>query len=129
MSAKPEVIGEIAPVMARVPESVMNAVVEQLESNELEIESLKKQRAGLIAKNAVLQEQVIEAQLQAAHAIAVSKFSEAQMYQRVLALETLADRIANHVQGLPQRDELEAVVAKLKQVGQDYYNHSAQCRC
>lgn len=102
MTAKPDVVGAIAPETARVPVSVMNGIVAKFEENELEIESLRRQRAGLIEKNAILQEQVNEAQLQASHQIALSKFAEVQMYERLLKLERRCsdlemqgDRIAN----------------------------------
>lgn len=102
MTANPDVVGTIGDELARVPQSTMDALVQKFEEYELDIEKLKRQRAGLIEKNAILQEQVNEAQLQASHAIALSKFSEAQMYERVLKLErrcsdleNQGDRIAN----------------------------------
>lgn len=91
MSAKPD----ITPKMARVPESVMTAVAEQMERDEQAIATLKRQLAGLLTRNAILQAETNEAQLQAAHQIALSKFSESQMFQRVLALEAKVDLTAD----------------------------------
>lgn len=55
MSAQPDVVGTIGDELARVPQSTMDALVQKFEEYELDIEKLKRQRAGLIEKNAILQ--------------------------------------------------------------------------
>jgi uncharacterized protein YoxC len=124
VSAKPEVVGTIGDDdMVQMRVGTMDAIAATVNAQELEIKSLKRQREGLVAKNALLQEQVNEAQLQAAHQIALSKFAEALMYQRVLAVEKHVDQIANFVQRFadaPTREEFTILK-------NDYYSHSASC--
>lgn len=107
MSAKPDVVGEIGPddkVSMRV--EVMDRIAVRLSDQEQEIASLKRQREHLAASNAVLQERVNEEQLKASHAIALSKFSEAQMYRRIIAVEKDLNDLRNWIQGnAVQRDQ------------------------
>ena len=114
MSAKPEVIGTIGddPEFMRMRVSTLDGIATTLDELFRDNEKLKRQLAGLLTKNAILQAETNEAQLQAAHQIALSKFAEAQMYQRVLALEKHMDQIANYVQRFadaPTRDEFQVV--------------------
>lgn len=123
MSAKPEVIGTIGEdefVKMRV--STMDGIAIRLNEQENELQSLKKQKAGLLEKIAVLQLQKTEAEIRLQTQLLKV---HADYLDRLSALEQSQDRTNNYVQGLPTRDELEAVIAKLKQVGSDFYAHSA----
>lgn len=102
--------------------TVIEAMADDMAAYEREIESLKRQRSGLIASNALLQEQVNEAQLKASHAIALSKFSEAQMYQRVLVMEAKLEEIGAVADRCAQTLAGEYLILK-----DDYYAHSARC--
>lgn len=111
MSAAPK-FNRLDVVERGLPPNAQEAAIKLLEENEWIIKGLRKQ-------NERLAEERLNAELAASVEIAKQKFATAQWYQRAMDLEkrvgvleqltkALADscdRIANHAQGLPSREE------------------------
>lgn len=92
-----------------IPPSVAEAAASLIGEQEREIASLKRQRDGLVARNAVLQEELNGLQLKLSLEETKRKLHEHNVLLRVVALEQHMDRIANYVQGLPSREEFAVV--------------------
>lgn len=95
--------------------TALDAMADELGIYQREIDSLKRQRAGLLEKIAVLQLQKTEAEIRLQTQLLQV---HADYLDRLTALEAAQNRTANIVQGLPTRDEFTLLK-------NDYYAHSA----
>lgn len=107
-----------------ISEEALLNIAQSSEMAEREIASLKRQLAGVCARNAVLVEEKNELELRLSVRCLgsdVKLWERAESIERrLVAFEQAANRLDNRVQGLPTREEFELLK-------NDYYAHSAGC--